>query len=128
MRWGAAGEPSRQGQLAGGWHTACPTLPPPRRRRGILNVRRLGAWAVATYSAVFGFIVATGLALDALQLYRRWAGRGAGAADGSAGAAAGTDNGHAGGSCRHAMAADKSSSVQEEVGPYKPGGSQASSV
>lgn len=40
---------------------------------GIIRVRQLGAWAVATYSVVIGLIVAAGLALDARRLARRWA-------------------------------------------------------
>jgi hypothetical protein len=37
-------------------------------RRGILNVRDVGTWAVATYSVVFGIIVAVGLGLDVFKL------------------------------------------------------------
>lgn len=41
--------------------------------RGIIRVRHLGAWAVGTYSAVLGLIVAAGLGLDAAG----WSGAGA---------------------------------------------------
>lgn len=53
-----------------GWPllTPSPLTPPPRR--GIIRVRNLGAWAVATYSVVWGLIVAAGLAGDAWLMWR----------------------------------------------------------
>lgn len=61
--------------------------------RGIIRVRNLGAWAVATYSVVWGLIVAAGLAGDAWLMWRgqwdwRHPGRVAGSAAGKPGSSA----------------------------------------
>ena len=53
--------------------TRSPARPPPPLCRGIIRVRQLGAWAVATYSVVWGLVVAAGVAGDAWLL---WTGRG----------------------------------------------------
>lgn len=49
-------------------HCYCSPLSP--LHRGIIRVRNLGAWAVATYSVVWGLIVAAGLAGDAWLMWQ----------------------------------------------------------
>ncbi len=44
--------------------------------RGILNVRHVGTWAVATYSVIFGLIAGLHFGLDAIKLARRYSGGG----------------------------------------------------
>lgn len=93
--------------------------PPTLHCRGIIRVRGLGAWAVATYSVVWGLIVAAGLAGDAWLMWRgRWDWRHPGRVCGGAG-------GKAGGSTQERMPPSAESSAAQMAGGSVEGSGEA---